>query len=243
MINKVHTSCRNCVFAEYEDKTQVGCRLDMLEKYDEVLEAYDEEKEFFVINNMFCRRKRSEQWAKRFPASEWANQVERELEIKWHPILFFTTPQELIRSIDSIKQQSIPPAHVTVINGFNSVVPSHKITKWLKGFNSWRVQSIESSDVVKEDQIDLVIDTYKIPIYMVFDAGYQLEPTLIQQLNNLINEEMLSFALITKKDNTLKIIPTAIHEKFGGSSFGVALEEKIKQQCPQKILEYENLIK
>ena len=41
---KVHTACKNCMFAVYEDNTQTGCYINRLEKYSDVLECYDEEK-------------------------------------------------------------------------------------------------------------------------------------------------------------------------------------------------------
>lgn len=58
LISPLHTACKNCSFAKYKDNTQVGCDLNMLAKYKsknaEILEVYDEEKEFYVINNKKC---------------------------------------------------------------------------------------------------------------------------------------------------------------------------------------------
>lgn len=49
--NIVRTSCKNCVLAIYKDKTQTGCLADRLDKLDH-FEAYDEDKEFFVIERL-----------------------------------------------------------------------------------------------------------------------------------------------------------------------------------------------
>jgi hypothetical protein len=59
--NTVRTSCKNCVFATYRDNTQIGCLHDRIhslklmetENNCYVTEAYDDEKEFFVVNR-FC---------------------------------------------------------------------------------------------------------------------------------------------------------------------------------------------
>ena len=56
------TSCKNCVFAIYEDKTQVGCEDNRVSKFgDLVIEAYDDSKEFYVINRL-CNLYRNVKW-------------------------------------------------------------------------------------------------------------------------------------------------------------------------------------
>lgn len=60
----IQTSCKNCIFAIYSDKTQEGCSANRLSKYQElnkVIEAYDNEKEFCVIKS-FCNMYRHVSW-------------------------------------------------------------------------------------------------------------------------------------------------------------------------------------
>ena len=59
----LQTSCKNCTFAIYDDGTQVGCVANRIEKFDKnnIIEAYDNEKEFYVINE-FCNLYRSLAW-------------------------------------------------------------------------------------------------------------------------------------------------------------------------------------
>lgn len=65
-INTIHTSCKECAFATYSDNTQDGCSLGYLDVYKqentEVLEAYDEDKEFYIINNKKCLGYREPRW-------------------------------------------------------------------------------------------------------------------------------------------------------------------------------------
>lgn len=72
-INPIHTACKNCVFAKYEKNTQVGCELEYISKYKEkniqILEVYDEEKEFYVINNKKCIGYREEKWFEQYGLS------------------------------------------------------------------------------------------------------------------------------------------------------------------------------
>lgn len=65
-ISIIHTPCKNCVFAIYEDKTQTGCHLDLVQKYKdrgvEILEAYDNDLEFFILNKKKCFGYRENSW-------------------------------------------------------------------------------------------------------------------------------------------------------------------------------------
>lgn len=65
-IDTIHTPCKNCVFAEYNDKTQIGCHLKYIDRFKrsniDVIEAYDEEKEFYIINKKKCIGYRENKW-------------------------------------------------------------------------------------------------------------------------------------------------------------------------------------
>lgn len=63
-IGKARTSCRDCVFAEYNGKSQSGCEFNRLETFQaqgRLVEAHDDFKEFNVING-FCNYHRSPSW-------------------------------------------------------------------------------------------------------------------------------------------------------------------------------------
>lgn len=65
-ISAVHTPCKMCAFAKFENKTQIGCSLEYIDIYKnnniEILEAYDNEKEFFIINDKKCIGYRESKW-------------------------------------------------------------------------------------------------------------------------------------------------------------------------------------
>lgn len=67
-IAAVHTPCKNCVFAVYDDITQIDCALKYIDTYKakniEIVEAYDDDKEFYVINNKKCIGYREPNWFK-----------------------------------------------------------------------------------------------------------------------------------------------------------------------------------
>lgn len=56
------TSCKNCLFAIYDNNTQTGCEDNRVEKFgDLVIEAYDDSREFYVINRL-CNLYRPHSW-------------------------------------------------------------------------------------------------------------------------------------------------------------------------------------
>lgn len=55
--DKTLTSCKNCVLAVYEGDTQTSCLANRIDKIKHI-EAYDEEKEFYVMER-FCNYYRS----------------------------------------------------------------------------------------------------------------------------------------------------------------------------------------
>jgi hypothetical protein len=58
----IKTSCKDCFCAIFKDNTQTGCLFDRLEKFGKsAIEAYDNEKEFFIINRL-CTYYRNKSW-------------------------------------------------------------------------------------------------------------------------------------------------------------------------------------
>ena len=56
------TSCKNCIFAIYDQNTQIGCEDNRITKFgDDVIEAYDDSKEFYVIERL-CNLYRPQGW-------------------------------------------------------------------------------------------------------------------------------------------------------------------------------------
>lgn len=62
--NIIDTSCKNCILAVYDGKTQTGCIANRISKFDSVIEAYDDDKEFYVINRLCNYYRDSDEYIK-----------------------------------------------------------------------------------------------------------------------------------------------------------------------------------
>ena len=81
------TSCRNCIAATYDGKTQIGCkwdRLSILEKEGvKIIPAYDDTKEFYVIDGT-CYYYRNYEWSKKQSVNEHQELIEKENTLDYH---------------------------------------------------------------------------------------------------------------------------------------------------------------
>src|SRR5690554_4248051 len=117
----VQTPCKNCVFAEYEDITQIGCSAGQLDKFRqnniEIIEAYDHEKEFYVINGKMCQMSRSASWGIKHPKENWVKVARQETNIKYQVFVVSKGDLEKLAStIKSLYEQEIKPRHIVVIS-------------------------------------------------------------------------------------------------------------------------------
>ena len=98
-------------------------------------------------------------------------------------------------------------------------------------FDHWRVQTIQATDQLDDDVIDLVYDnTKKKPymFYMLFECKYKIPDQLSQEFHSSLHDDMKSFVILLPNNNNVgKTVLKIAHEKYAGNSFGIPLEDKI----------------
>lgn len=206
----VETLCRDCVFAEYADNTQVGCVLNQLDRLEqagaEIVEAVDEnEKEFFLIRNLFCRYWRDKNWLVHRPnLTVNALKLVARDEMKIHYDVVILANDELAdlqTTLDSLKNQAIHPKHITVLRYNDNRLRPPEIIECLKTLENirWRNQNLLSKDI----GLDAVVNTgsQNSPIVAVFQAGFAVPSNFFAELDRLINDELLGFALIEPNES------------------------------------------
>ena len=246
MIEKKHTPCKLCIFAEYNDITQIGCKLNMLatfrnHDYATVIEAYDDEKEFYIINGFKCLYWRHDNWEHYDkPLDVQRKQVSKEIAIKFHAIVFANNSLDDIRhTLNSLLEQKLPPTHITLVRYANSaLLPSQlyqifMAEKWKSSNIVWRIENIVIFDQADNTIIDLIVPFVKATVYSVFYAGFKVPEEMFENLNFQINEQLLYFAMLlpNKFNNGLTVVQQ-IHERYQGNkdeSLKIKLE---KDECP-----------
>lgn len=240
------TLCHNCIFADYNDNIQTGCKADRLDKFKKaniaISEMVYEDVTSYVIESKVCVYYRNKDWAldhyKDIDDKNLVAAVGKELRIPYHVLLFVRKNDNIddvsIR-LTELEQQTIKPKMVTIIDRTHTSEP---ITDQLltimrnHSFDYWRVQTIQAIDQYEPDIIDLIYDsTKKIPymFYICFECQYTIPPTVSKEIHASLHDDMKAFTVLTPNANNvgggaLKVA----HEKHAGNSFTIPLADKIR---------------
>ena len=239
------TICLNCAFADYENNIQTGCKANRLELFKkanlEIKDTQIEDKTCFVLEGKACVYYRNKEWGKEYYKTTDANQileqVKNELKIPYHVVLFFRKSdslQDVEKRLSELESQDIKPKIVTLIDRSHGT--ENQTSKLMKlfsqySFDHWRVQTIQATDQLDDDIIDLVYDsTKKKPymFYMIFECKHTIPDVLSNELHRSLHDEMQSFVILLPNNNNVgKAVLKIAHEKYAGNSFGIPLEDKI----------------
>lgn len=243
-INKVHTSCKNCVFAEWEDVTQVGCSTGMLDRLEEngveIIGVYDHEKEFWVINNRKCPYFREQSWADQVDG-DLVSKVEKETKLPYQLIITASNKfEELEQTIQSVLDQKLQPVHVTVIKPKGNDIKPHKVSNLISGHDfAWRVQNVLNPlDNEKFRSIEQVLKFTAKPFFGVFNAGYTIPSNLFQTLSEKVIKDSYQFSMVEPDENGngwIMAKPVYIYWKFHGDPNKNMIENIQDFECQNKI--------
>jgi len=211
-LQKIHTSCKDCIFAKYEEKTQMGCKLGRVEAFTTLgntLEAEDDERQFFLINGRYCNAYQPEtgDFAKAFKPEDWATTMRKMLQLRLSVLVVMedgTDPQILEPTIEALLSQTLVPHQVVFINNQTAVKPAElhsRLFKQLGNTMTWRINQIfertkEQKFVSPERAIDLAIPSVVGSYYTVIRPGTKLPQTFVKDLDVALNDKMERFSLL-----------------------------------------------
>jgi len=241
-IERVHTPCKNCIFATYEGNTQIGCSIYELDYYRkqgaEILEVYDKDKEFFVINNRRCIFLRDYNWAKD-KSQPYTYYIHKEIEMKYQAIIVADNSfEDIKKTIKSLIDQDLPPIHISVIRPKHSSIRPRKIAELLQETGvEWRVENMMNPQHSIEHHIDIIISFVPKPHYVVFQAGFIVPKHTFNHINHSILYHNFPYlALLPNSTNNGFLTSRYIHQLFQGNK-DFSLIEKLRQheKCSQLI--------
>jgi len=245
----VHTSCRECVFAEFEDKKQTGCRLNKLADYEKantnIVEAFDDNgTEFKIINGKVCLFFRNEAVMEGHARDTWEDIVKLQTKIAYQAIVFVEKDDNFVtvnKAIRNLQNQDVRPNMVTIINkqypyyydeSDKYITPS-KLLALLSNsnFHRYSLKNVYNTELTDRDHIDIVFDGTKklpYPFYVVFRANFDIPHAFSKELNDAILIDMLQLGFGSPIDDLSGMIVNRVaHQKHAGNSFHIPIEEKI----------------
>lgn len=227
-INSVHTSCKNCAFAKYEQNTQTECNLDYISKYknigSEIIEVFDNEKEFYVINNKRCIGYRDNEW---FDKKNMSNSTIEEKIIEFNKTNYLNyilvinlqefTINEFEKLCDQISKIDIKPQKIIFIRHRDEDLSfSYEIIlSVLKNYKlniTWRIQTIVDEESTETEILYniVVLNPYSRFICYIKAPCENFYDTIIKT-NNIIYNDLGQFIVAGNTDKTCVI--------FGGLVF------------------------
>lgn len=200
-LSVIHTPCKECVFATYDNNTQNGCSIGMIDKFKnagyEILEVYDNEKEFFVINDKKCIFMRPHTWLEKTQCQnieEARVLATTENNIKYILILDIddnTTLESIQNTIGCFQTQNITPIGILVMTD-----QSHKLKVEIKQIAQllnkqnikWRIQKFIDQDMSFSQKIKAIVQSAPVNRYYFYvnPININADSIDIANLNNKI---------------------------------------------------------
>ena len=249
-LNQVHTCCRNCVFSIIKDGKQIGCELNKLQDYENAdVEVLDIEHSngttYKVINGRLCLFYRHPELMKKYSDKNWKKLVELQTRVSYQVMLVLekdSTYQDLKSALNQLNSQEFRPSLITVINkqyvpyvesNGEKFIKHSEILELLKSysFHQYSLKNVYDDMLSDRDLLDITFDGNKekpYPFYVVFNTNFSIPNTFSKSLNDaiLIKMKQLGFAKPVDDINGM-IVSKVAHEKHGGNSFNINLEDKI----------------
>jgi len=223
MIEAIHTPCKKCVFAKYDDKTQIGCELNYIDKFKElgsdILEVYDEDLEFYVINNKKCLGYRENSWFKKLGLEDASIEEKKEHFLQNNHINYLLVIDSSSLSLEDLEQIKISvlevaykPSKVIFIRYVKnvSVFSFDVINNFLKETDldktKWRIQTMEDNDHKFEDILHTIITLNKANRFILYvrpseTAQYPIA-SVINKANDIIYNNMGKADIVSNQEKT-----------------------------------------
>ena len=201
--NPVQTSCKECLFAKYDGITQTDCLADRLKHFDgDIIEAYDEEKEFYVINRT-CTFIRPKSW------NEGKSEVEKaRLEVKTSFGLFINLPdfseEELVKTVGSIKKINYDKSKIVVTMCHLQGGESELYVKLLGDLLNAGVEaylSVSIHEAAKEwDNLNRFRNCL---FFSIVSAGQEIDADIFSRCDEALNDDGKIFASAQRNGTSL----------------------------------------
>lgn len=220
-IAPIHTACKKCVFASYNNNSQTGCSIGYLEKYKNInatiLEVYDEEKEFYVINDKKCLCYREDSWFKEknmenSSLEEKISKIKEENHLHYLMVinLYNFNDDELRRITQEISNLSVKPQKIIFIRYSNNKSFEFKVlSSLLKETNlncKWRIQSMIDDSLNYNEILHNIINmnkNYRF-ILSIKEPSSNIN-SLISYTDNRVHDELGSVHIVSNSDGSIKL--------------------------------------
>lgn len=223
MIEPIHTACKQCVFAKFDGITQTGCELGYIAKFREmnadILDVYDDDLEFYVINNKKCLGYRENSWFKKLDMENATIEEKKERFLKDNHINYLLVIDLSSLSIEELEQIKLKlmdvkykPSKIIIIRYIKDLekFSFDVIRSFLKDTSfdeiPWRVQTMEDNDIKFEDVLHNIITLNKSNRFIIYlrhnENNEHPVNDVLNHANHIIYDNMGKADIVSNKDKT-----------------------------------------
>ena len=248
------TSCEKCCFAIFQDlqpestetpvATQTGCRLGRLDKFKKVgtpvrTKLTDDNRFVYVIERL-CLAARTSDWSKGLSDEEKVKKVREELRLACHVYVpaIAASPEDIEKTLDSLVGQNLKPVAAEVlVSGRHR--PGPLILRLQERYADklvWKLTVVNADTTTPDEAIDKAVLSCQAPFYSVFHAGSEAPATFLADLDKAINDDLLTFAVVTgdEDDNGLVVV-REMHNRLGGNATVDMVEGDPEQMTEEEL--------
>lgn len=230
-VDIIHTPCKSCVFATYENNTQTGCHLNYIEKYKsngtDILEAYDADKEFYIINGKKCIGYRENGWFEQYGLQN-ASLEEKERKLKesnhidYVLVINFIEIGDSDQDISNIKSAlsslTMHPARIVFVRGpegsETTIYASiQKLMTDSKIDCKWRIQTMVDDSISNENILHGVVNenkSYRFVCHMKKSNCDNLN-RIVEAANDIVYNQLEKFIVLTDPDNSCVLFGSGVY--------------------------------
>ncbi len=231
------TSCKNCTAAVYEKtgKTQIQCAFGRLRVLDangvKITPAYDEEKEFFVLDKI-CYYYRTQEWSDDHIGEVMLDLVEKENSLIYNAILWENSEINLSQAITNLSSQHNKPKHITVLLRYNTAWSSLYLKEQLEVSGiPWTLAEktgIETDDIyhgVKE-----AIIRRSAPFFLMVFSHEDIITNLFTNIEKDMTDKGLSFHYVLCPKKSI-LLPRKILKYYITMERGNFINKILEDEC------------
>jgi hypothetical protein len=240
----VSTSCKSCCFARVENGEQVGCEAGRLELFVKagarVEQVEGGDSRFFLVHDRVCMMSRhsGSPWAAQTPPAGRLEKARSEARPRLHVVIYVgpdATVEDALRTVASAEAQGLPVSgiHLTATAATPGVRGLVRAMNQAAPKSPWNVRACARKPGGKPAGRGAAVDevvNFLAPAdcshYLAVDAGAELWPTLLPDLDKELNERLGRFLLLTplveQDGETRRLVgplcQTSFHQAVGGNA-------------------------
>ena len=227
------TSCRECNLAVFEDNKQTGCQANRLKKFESIVHSYDNEKEFYIINDA-CNY---------YSSSETLEEVVQRKKIKFGIVINVDEENiDLENTVDSIINSGYQPDKISVIIVHRGNTDEDIKKAVISGLKTLEDKDIPCKAVALASHADIDYESFKHTVGCNYCcrayAGQLFYPNTFAFINNFLNFNLGKSVYFSQAgDEDINIILRKVisirYLDYGEYS---AFEEGVKEESKQEQL-------